>query len=60
MEKYSFKHYLSSEFIELWKCLEKKFDADFEIELNGGLMVAEKEDEVRFLEKRSRQKPELG
>jgi len=48
------------ESIELWKCLEKKFDADFEIELNGGLMVAEKEDEVRFLEKKIAAEARVG
>ena len=48
------------ESIELWKSLEQKFNADFEIELNGGLMVAEKEDEVRFLEKKIAAEARVG
>ncbi len=48
------------ESIELWKSLQKKFGADFEIELNGGLMVAEKEDEVRFLEKKVAAEARVG
>ena len=35
--------------IELWKSLEKDLESDFELEITGGLMVAETEKDISYL-----------
>ena len=35
--------------IELWKQLEKDLKSDFELEITGGLMVAENDEDIAFL-----------
>ena len=35
--------------IELWKQLEKDLKSDFELEITGGLMVAETDEDITFL-----------
>lgn len=51
---------LQQESVELWKSLQTKFHADFEIELTGGLMVAETEQQVRFLEEKVKAESRVG
>ncbi|WP_370539046.1 FAD-dependent oxidoreductase [Aureimonas sp. AU22] len=41
---------LQRDAIDLWRALERELEADFEIKLTGGLMVAETEEHLRFLE----------
>ncbi|SFF51606.1 FAD-dependent oxidoreductase [Aureimonas phyllosphaerae] len=41
---------LQRDSIDLWRQLERELAADFEIKITGGLMVAETEEHLRFLE----------
>lgn len=45
---------LQRDSIDLWQALEKKLGCDFEMKITGGLMVAEQEAHLRFLEEKTR------
>lgn len=51
---------LQRDSIELWQMLEKKLGRDFEMKITGGLMVAETEAHMRFLEEKTRVERENG
>ncbi|MCX8995959.1 FAD-dependent oxidoreductase [Rhizobiaceae bacterium BDR2-2] len=44
---------LQRDSIDLWQSLEKRLGADFEMKITGGLMVAETEAHLRFLEEKT-------
>ena len=44
---------LQRDSIDLWLSLEKRFGVDFEMKITGGLMVAETEAHLRFLEEKT-------
>lgn len=44
---------LQPDSIELWRALEKRFGVDFEMKITGGLMVAETEAHLRFLDEKT-------
>lgn len=44
---------LQRDSIDLWRTLEKRFGVDFEMKITGGLMVAETEAHLRFLEEKT-------
>lgn len=46
--------------IALWQDLEKELGADFEIKVTGGLMVAENDRDLRFLEEKARLERSFG
>ncbi|MDX3975463.1 FAD-binding oxidoreductase [Shinella sp.] len=46
--------------VRFWQALEKKLGADFEIKKNGGLMVAETEEQLAFLHTKAAQERSLG
>ncbi|HEV7247481.1 MAG TPA: FAD-binding oxidoreductase [Shinella sp.] len=46
--------------VRFWQALEKKLGADFEIKKNGGLMVAETEEQLAFLHTKAAQERLLG
>ncbi len=51
---------LQKESIELWYELEAELDGDFEIEVSGGLMVAENEAQIEFLEAKAAAEAQVG
>ena len=51
---------LQRDSISLWQMLEKKLGRDFEMKITGGLMVAETEAHMRFLEEKTRVERENG
>jgi len=51
---------LQRDSISLWQILEKKLGRDFEMKITGGLMVAETEAHMRFLEEKTRVERENG
>ncbi len=51
---------LQRDSIALWQMLEKKLGRDFEMKITGGLMVAETEAHMRFLEEKTRVERENG
>ncbi|MDB5523958.1 MAG: FAD-binding oxidoreductase [Rhizobium sp.] len=46
--------------VRFWQAFENKLGADFEIRKNGGLMVAETEDQLAFLRIKAARERELG
>jgi glycine/D-amino acid oxidase-like deaminating enzyme len=46
--------------VRFWKAFEDKLGADFELKMNGGLMVAESEDQIAFLHTKAARERELG
>ncbi len=46
--------------IELWQDLERELNADFEIKITGGLMVAETDQDMAFLEKKVEAERRMG
>lgn len=46
--------------VRFWQSFEKKLGADFEIKKNGGLMVAETEEQMAFLHTKAAQERSLG
>ncbi|MDE1995203.1 MAG: FAD-binding oxidoreductase [Rhizobiaceae bacterium] len=46
--------------VRFWQAFEKKLGADFEIKKNGGLMVAETEEQLAFLRTKAAQERLLG
>jgi glycine/D-amino acid oxidase-like deaminating enzyme len=46
--------------VRFWKAFEAKLGADFELKMNGGLMVAESEDQLAFLRTKAARERELG
>jgi glycine/D-amino acid oxidase-like deaminating enzyme len=46
--------------VRFWQAFEKKLGADFEIKKNGGLMVAETEEQLAFLRTKAAQERPLG
>lgn len=51
---------LQRDSILLWQQLEKELGRDFEMKITGGLMVAETEDHLRFLEEKTRVERQMG
>ena len=51
---------LQQEAIALWRDLEHELGADFEMEMTGGLMVAENPDQIAFLEAKARAEAQVG
>lgn len=51
---------LQRDSIDLWQMLEKKTGHDFEMKITGGLMVAETDAHMRFLEEKTRVERESG
>ncbi|MDG1320284.1 MAG: FAD-dependent oxidoreductase [Paracoccaceae bacterium] len=51
---------LQKESIELWRLLETELDVDFEMSVTGGLMVAESEEQMSFLETKSKAEASVG
>ncbi|WP_417522785.1 FAD-dependent oxidoreductase [Marinovum sp.] len=51
---------LQQESIALWSELEHQFGADFEMVTSGGLMVAETEAQIPFLEQKARSEARVG
>ncbi|MFK8081706.1 MAG: FAD-dependent oxidoreductase [Granulosicoccus sp.] len=51
---------LQEESIQLWNDLEKELATDFEMDVTGGLMVAETEEHLRFLEDKVRAEAQVG
>ena len=51
---------LQKESINLWSSLQDKFNADFEMEFTGGLMVAENSDQIKFLEQKIKAEAKVG
>ncbi|KQO79997.1 FAD-dependent oxidoreductase [Rhizobium sp. Leaf262] len=51
---------LQRDSITLWQTLEKKLDRDFEMKITGGLMVAETDAHIRFLEEKTRVERQNG
>ena len=51
---------LQRDSIVLWQSLEKRLGRDFEMKITGGLMVAETEAHMRFLEEKTRVERENG
>jgi glycine/D-amino acid oxidase-like deaminating enzyme len=51
---------LQVESIDLWRQLEKELEADFEIKVKGGVMVAETERDLAFLHAKTRVEREQG
>ncbi|POO55408.1 FAD-dependent oxidoreductase [Agrobacterium rosae] len=51
---------LQRDSITLWQTLERKLGRDFEMKITGGLMVAETEAHMRFLEEKTRVERESG
>lgn len=51
---------LQQESIALWSALEQQFGADFEMVTSGGLMVAETEAQIPFLEQKARSEARVG
>jgi len=46
--------------VAFWQAFERKLGADFDLKLTGGLMVAECQDQLDFLEVKARRERELG
>ncbi len=46
--------------IELWLALERELNADFEIKITGGLMVAETEQDMAFLKEKTEAEQRMG
>lgn len=46
--------------VRFWQAFEKKLGADFEIKKNGGLMVAESDDQLAFLHVKAERERQLG
>jgi glycine/D-amino acid oxidase-like deaminating enzyme len=46
--------------VRFWQAFEKKLGADFEIKKNGGLMVAESDDQLAFLHVKAERERHLG
>lgn len=46
--------------VRFWQAFEQALDADFELKLSGGLMVAETEDQLRFLDVKAERERALG
>lgn len=51
---------LQSEAIALWRALEAELDADFEMRITGGLMVAEDEAQMAFLRRKAEAEARVG
>ncbi len=51
---------LQQEAIALWGALERDLDADFEMAVTGGLMVAESEAQIPFLEQKAASEATVG
>lgn len=51
---------LQKESIALWKDLEEELSADFEMAVTGGLMVAESNDQIAFLEAKTEAEARVG
>ncbi|MFK7889562.1 MAG: FAD-dependent oxidoreductase [Granulosicoccus sp.] len=51
---------LQEESIQLWNDLEKELAADFELDVTGGLMVAESPQQLQFLEDKVRAEESVG
>ncbi|MGP6089725.1 FAD-dependent oxidoreductase [Antarctobacter jejuensis] len=51
---------LQQESIALWRDLERTLNADFEMATTGGLMVAETEAQIPFLEQKARSEARVG
>lgn len=51
---------LQQDSIALWRDLEHELGADFELEVTGGLMVAESTDQIAFLEAKARAEAGVG
>lgn len=51
---------LQKESIALWTDLEESFGADFELRITGGLMVAESEEQIAFLEAKAAAEFRMG
>ena len=51
---------LQKESVSLWRKLQKDFKVNFEMEFTGGLMVAENEDQVQFLEDKVKAEARFG
>jgi hypothetical protein len=51
---------LQQESIALWSALERQLDADFEMAVTGGLMVAENPDQIAFLEAKAEAEARVG
>jgi glycine/D-amino acid oxidase-like deaminating enzyme len=51
---------LQQESIELWRTLEKQTNSDFEMQLTGGMMVAESASQIEFLERKVRAENSVG
>ncbi|MBX9469692.1 MAG: FAD-dependent oxidoreductase [Rhizobium sp.] len=51
---------LQRDSITLWQALERRLGVDFEMKITGGLMVAETEAQMRFLEDKTRLERENG
>jgi glycine/D-amino acid oxidase-like deaminating enzyme len=46
--------------VDFWRSFERALDADFELKMSGGLMVAETPEQFEFLMMKSRRERELG
>lgn len=46
--------------VRFWQAFEKKLGADFELKKNGGLMVAESEEQLAFLRVKAEREQKLG
>lgn len=46
--------------VAFWQSFERKLGADFDLKLTGGLMVAESQDQLDFLEVKARRESKLG
>ena len=51
---------LQKESIALWRDLERELGVDFEMEVTGGLVVAENPDQLAFLEAKARAEAQVG
>lgn len=46
--------------INLWRSLERRLNADFELKISGGLMLAETDEQMRFLEQKAAVERQAG
>jgi glycine/D-amino acid oxidase-like deaminating enzyme len=46
--------------VAFWHKMQRDLGADFDMKMNGGLMIAESEDQLRFLAQKARRERELG